>query len=513
MPHDSDWLRKTMGIIQGHPYQSILILASDEQNQTPGIAIFHVENGTVGFEFYIGAHTDLENYQKLLHSAKEAIQGTDGFYIAVPAAELKHPALLTTLPPIPYDARPVNGVLAGPAMTEASSFGEGDHPMNHVVVEFLDLPSRWGYGKLAYQYATSRCPIKFSEDGKHILLPAGTSGARALSGCTISADGWTADIQEIPSERRRNQRVTHQCIFTRADGDTTGTTAWKFFENELWPFLCFMFAHKVQVTHMIGTSWVRLRSVRPEAIHTLGKNWFLTARHQSIDPQILFQQFHSQDDQTKRHWRKVIDRYATSEEIIATFGDSETAQAVSFAGLEGLTRSIISRYSDRNQWLNRKLELDPKSPKRDGGKAGIIDAIEMVLRRELATDNPELPDHLSQLAKLRNSTSHTDLQSDPDWENAYHRWNASQALIEILLLRQMRLGAIPNRTMYGTFSFMGHDMYKGVRKEAILPPRCQGCGEWTGTLTHEVCNQDLCTLCWENHNQSGCTDAVYPPAQ
>ena len=319
--------------------------------------------------------------------------------------------------------------------------------------------------------------------------------------------------QEIPSEHRRDQRVTHQCVITRTDGGMTGTSAWKFFEDELWPFLCFMFAHKVQVTRMIGSSWVRLRAVRQEAMQTRGKNWFLIAKHQSIDLQILFQQFHSQDAQTKRHWRKVIDRYATSEEIIATLGEPETAEAVSFAGLEGLTRSIISRYSDKSQWLNSKLELEPKSRNRDGGKAGIIDAIGIVLRRELAINNPELTEPLSQLAKLRNSTVHTDLQSDPDWQDAHHRWNASQALIEILLLRQMGLEETPNRTMYGTFAIMGHDMYKDVRKEAILPPQCQGCGGWTGTLTHRECNQNLCSPCWENHNQSGCTDAVYPPTQ
>ena len=92
--------------------------------------------------------------------------------------------------------------------------------------------------------------------------------------------------------------------------------------------------------------------------------------------------------------------------------------------------------------------------------------------------------------------------------NAYHRWNASQALIEILLLSKMGLKEIPNRTEYPRFAIMGLDMYKYVRGETILPHRCQSCGEWTGTLTHEECKQNLCSPCLERHNQSGCGPAL-----
>ena len=287
----------------------------------------------------------------------------------------------------------------------------------------------------------------------------------------------------------------------------------KFFNKELWPFLCFVFAHEVQVTHMTGAGWTKLGGVRPEAIQTRARNWFSIAsiKLQSDTLQALFQEFHNQTPETKKHWRKVIDKYVKSEEIIATFGDSEIAGAVSFAGLDGLTRSIINGYDDKNQWLNSKLEL--KLPKKGGGKTGIVDAIEMVLRRELATSNPELTKPLKQLANLRNSTVHTDLQSDPDRPNAYHRWNASQALIEILLLAKMGLKEIPNRTEYGAFDIMGRDMYRDVREEAILPHQCQSCGEWTGTVTHRECKQTLCSLCCEHHKKAGCTDATYPPMQ
>ena len=292
----------------------------------------------------------------------------------------------------------------------------------------------------------------------------------------------------------------------------TGTCVLKFFDEELWPFLRFMFARQVQATHLTGTGWTKLWAVRPKAMRTRARNWLSIASIdlQSGTLQALFQEFHSQTPETKKHWRKVIDKYATSEEIFATSGDYENAGAVSFAGLEGLTRSIINGYDDKNQWLDSKLEL--KSPKKGGRKTGVVDAIEMVLRRESGTSNPELTKPLKQLANLRNSTVHTDLQSDPDRSDACHRWNASQALVEMLLLAKMGLEKPPNRTEHGTLTIMGHDMYRDVRGETILPRRCQRCGEWTGTVIHRACRQVLCSPCCAHHDESGCTEAAYPPA-
>ena len=60
---------------------------------------------------------------------------------------------------------------------------------------------------------------------------------------------------------------------------------------------------------------------------------------------------------------KVIDHYVTSEEIVGTLGTTSVfsiAASVSFSALEGLTRSIISEYQDRDQWLRGNLEKDEK---------------------------------------------------------------------------------------------------------------------------------------------------------
>ena len=512
MPHDSELLSRTIGINEGKPYQSTLVPRENDQCKTPGISIFQVENGTVSFEFYPDQEMQFPDYHSFMQAIGEAMQGTHPLDIVVPSADLRSTVLVTGLPSDPHGGRTVNGVLAESAIAPASSFGLAGQSIKRVTVDLLDIPSGWGNPELLYQYATLKHPLQFSEDYHHIEIPTATMGTRTLSGCTINAGKWTVEIQEIPSERRRNQRVTHWCTITRNDESMTGTSAWEFFEEEFWPFLCFMFAHNVQVTHMAGAGWIKFRAVRAQAILPIRENWLLLAGYRSINLETLFQKFHNQDAETKKHWRKVIDRYATSEEIIATLGDPEIAEAVSFAGLEGLTRSIISGYDDKSQWLTNNLELKRKR-RQNGERAGIADAIEMVLDREMATETPNLNQTLTELAKLRNSTMHTDLRSDPDQANAYYRWNASQALIEALLLNKMGLERIPNRTAYPTFAIMGLDVYKDVRKETILPHQCQSCGEWTGTLRHDGCNQNLCSECWEHHNQAGCAIAIYSATQ
>ena len=514
MPNDNSWLNQILGLVEGRPYACSLVRSGAEQRETPGIAVFHVGNGEVRFECHIDASVDHADYRLLLKAAAEAMQGAQALDIVVPTVNLRHSIVLTSLPGGgPHSGGPLMGLLSEPSGMPASSFGVTDQPIDNVVVDLLDIPGDWGDWKASYQYSSSRLPRELSDDGKHILVPTdGAIGARVLSGCALSAGGWEVVIQEIPAERRDDPRVTHWCAISRSNGGMTGVSAWEFFDEELRPFLCFLFADKVQVARMMGKGWTKLQAVRREGVQTYGANWLLSTRPRAIDLQALFQRFHQQTDEVKKHWRKVIGQYAISEEIMADLGSPGAAEAMSFAGLDGLARSIISGYNDKDEWLNGKLQLDPKERKQDGSRAGIVDAIELVLRRELGTNNPHLTESLRQLARLRNATDHTDLQSDVDWSDAYYGWNASQALVEILLLSKMGLEEIPNRTEFPMVGIMGLDVHKNVRGETILPRQCQSCGAWTGTITHRECGQNLCSECWEQHNLTGCTEAAHSPA-
>ena len=172
-----------------------------------------------------------------------------------------------------------------------------------------------------------------------------------------------------------------------------------------------------------------------------------------------FQNFYKLSSNIKKQWQKVINYYVISEEILETLGESTTAASVSFSALEGLTRSIISTYQDRDQWLRENLRL--KSGKR------ILDAIEMVAQRELGEHSKVFRSASQKIREVRNATMHLDLVSDEDPMNALFRWNASQALIEILLLTKMGMTEIPNRTALGTFRVMGEDMFANQRKEEL----------------------------------------------
>jgi hypothetical protein len=157
---------------------------------------------------------------------------------------------------------------------------------------------------------------------------------------------------------------------------------------------------------------------------------------------------------------------------MGTLGEAAIAASVSFASLEGLTRSFIGTYAQKSQWLNENLSL-----KR--GK-GIIKAIEMVANKELGSHEKVFKQASSEIYAVRNQTMHLDLEADDNIHNAYHRWNSSQALIEILLLVKMGLTEIPNRTFHGTFKVLGQDMYEDVRKEEL---------DFGGTEAHHEAGQ------------------------
>lgn len=94
-------------------------------------------------------------------------------------------------------------------------------------------------------------------------------------------------------------------------------------------------------------------------------------------------------------------------------GEAAIAAFVSFASLEGLTRSIISTHADRDQWLNKDLSL-----KR--GKH-IIKAIERMAKRAFGTHSDTFERASDDIRKIRNSTMHLDLNVSVGAENAYHR--------------------------------------------------------------------------------------------
>ena len=291
-----------------------------------------------------------------------------------------------------------------------------------------------------------------------------------LNSQDLSGGGWSINLQELPIDLQDTDATTHLCSIARQDGNSfTGDELKVLLEKNLQPFLSLMFGQFVQYSMLEGhgssqndpgTPWgtIYSRSAKRESLSV--QNWYTKATvPRDVAP--LFDAYCQLPDDLKRYFQKVIRKYVTSE----TLGHSERAEileeaaSVSFAGLEGLTRSIISTYDCGDKWLKRNLQLRR-------GK-GIRAALEMVIRKEVG----ELVDQstlVSALASVRNSTAHTDLTTDiEDYTEIHFRLEQSQFLIEALLLAYLGLKEIPNRTSSGQFNLMGTDMLSSQRQYEI----------------------------------------------
>ena len=340
-----------------------------------------------------------------------------------------------------------------------STYGASSTTSDVVNIWLRGIPTGWPGSESWTHYEVISCePIRHEENGEAIL-PAGSSwGFTALGGFTLRAGSWTTTLREIPIKDRTDVEVGHICTITKEGGAMTSESIKTFVDENLFPYLSFVFGRNIRYDQINGGAWAIVPRGPKDRTKTVNGNWFLGSRH-DVDLSSPFQTYCNLAHEVKAHWQRVIDHYATSEEIMGTLGETAIAASVSFAALEGLTRSFISTYAERDEWLNKDLTL--KRGKR------IIDAIEIVAKEELGAHEKVFKQASQDIYNVRNQTMHLDLKADEDARNAYHRWNSSQALIEILMLTKIGLAEIPNRTAPGTFKVMGQDMYKDIRKEEL----------------------------------------------
>ena len=447
------WTDRVLAISEDRPYHSELTVTGEQDLSMKGESIFHLENGGLKFWFYIN---DEEPFTASFEAFAASRHKQSPLTLKISSRDFTYPARITTVPSgCPNgDRTKIEGFI------DSTTFGSPTDTLNRVDIWLRGLPTGWyGPRKWTHYEGVTRDSINYKNDGQTILPAEGSPSVTALGGFTLKADGWTTSLREVHQSERMPSEVSHLCGITRDDNTLTGDSAKRFIEDHLDPFLCFVFARKIQYEQIAGTGWAMMplrRSIIPHG--TMARNWFLSVRG-AIELTPLFEGFFRLPPEVKEHWRKVIYQYAASEEIMATLGEAAIAASVSFASLEGLTRSIISIHADRDQWLNKDLSL-----KR--GKH-IIEAIEWIAKRAFGTHSDTFKRASDNIRKIRNSTMHLDLTVLVGAENAYHRWNASQALIEVLLLSMMGLEQIPNRTLHGKFEIMGKDMYEGVRKEEL----------------------------------------------
>ena len=491
MQKANSWLERLLHISEGTPYHSTLTVPKElrpqgqisksgkkdlaEEGSMPasgdlersGIVIFQLGNGVLTFEFFINNSVlGIEGLEAFSGSSRSEIVKSK-VRLQIPSLDFNYPVMITSLP---GQRLYFGSGFSSPSLLKGhiitTSFGKRDEPLDWVGIWFYGLPEGWcGNGNYGYYQGIIRNDERVSAEGDLDSIPINKLGCRKLSTLEFTVDGWSVSLREIPHEKRCDSDVAHFCEITREGNRAIGEIFRGFIKDNLITFLRFLFGRNIFLTQVKGMRrydivWVEIFGQPKILPRTLQNNWFFRiSRHIHIDCSLQFQYFYQLPVDIKKQWQKIIYYYILSEEIAGTLQEDTTAASVSFSALEGLTRSIISTYQDRDQWLREDLRLKK-------GK-GILNAIEMVAQREFGKHSEVFAMASRQIRDVRNATMHLDLTSDENPRNAYFRWNTSQALIEILLLKKMGMTEIPNRTALGTFRVMGEDMFANQRSEEL----------------------------------------------
>ena len=426
-----DWLKKVLSISENTPYQGVLAIAGEDERDVKGEALFNVENGELTFRFFL----DDEEPRKAGPQAYAASNHTTTrLELRIPSLDFAYPAVVTEFPTggVTSQGRGIRGCIA------TNFYGTSNTTSQVVSILLRGIPTGWfGTDNWTHYQGITHERIHFEDNGGAVLPDSRSLSVATLSGFTLRAGSWITTVREIPIKDRPEVEITYICTITKDDGGITNESAEEFIYDNLFPFLSFVFGRKIRYDQIMGRGWAIVPRQQTTETKTLNQNWFLKPRG-DVDLSSPFQAYCNLPPDIKSHWQRVIDQYAASEEIMGTLGEAAIAASVSFASLEGLTRSFIGTYAQKSQWLNENLSL-----KR--GK-GIIKAIEMVANKELGSHEKVFKQASSEIYAVRNQTMHLDLEADDNIHNAYHRWNSSQALIEILMLVKMGLTEIPNRT-------------------------------------------------------------------
>ena len=454
------WLTNITGIEEGTPYHC-KITPSDEMpsDASPenmpsdgmnGIAIFKMRDDSLHFDFTGNRDT---------HPLAQSVIAISQLpVISVPDIGFTSNFYWNSLS---ADHRRIGGVIAG------NHFGDENLQLDGVSIELNDLPKNWrGTNEyLFYQASAEFGDIQIESDVA--TIKHNHFGITTMKGVKMEAGGWQVDLLEVPPRTNNEGTTPYQCNLNKTYGSMTGIDVQRFIEENLFPFLMFVFGQRIRFRTIVGykegvEQWaIPGRGTHPQA-RTYQRNWFTMQVADPIDLQPLFQSFCEADTSIKDHWREIIDQYADSEEIIATLGSPTKAASISFAGIDGLTRSIISSLPSKDEWLRKDLSLK-------GGKR-IIDAIEVAAQAFFGKNSETFKQASGEIQVIRNATFHTDLTTKVSPTEAHYRWQASQFLIEALLLVQLGLNSIPNRTVHHTFKILGHDMFADVRSEELRFP-------------------------------------------
>ena len=350
-----DWLKKVLSISENTPYQGVLAIAGEDERDVKGEALFNVENGELTFRFFLD---DEEPGKAGPEAYAASSHTTTRLELRIPSLDFAYPAVITELPTgvVANQGREIRGCIA------TNFYGTSNTTSQVVSIWLRGIPTGWfGTDNLTHYQGITHERIRFEDNGEAVLPNSRSLSVTTLSGFTLRAGTWITTIREIPIKDRPEVDITHICTITKGDGAMTSESVESvkgFIYENLFPFLSFVFGRKIRYDQIMGGEWVIAPRKQTTETKTLNGNWFLRSRH-NIDLASLFRAYCDLPPDVKPHWQRVIDQYAKSEEIMGTLREPAIAASVSFASLEGLTRSIISTYAQKSQWLKNDLSLKP----------------------------------------------------------------------------------------------------------------------------------------------------------
>ena len=448
-------LNHVLGVRSGMPYDAEMTLDGEP---VKGHVIFS-SKGAFTFDFYYTASfamASLEHKFVLLDSP-QTLKLLHGKALKVNISG-SHPS--TMIVNMPYSSRMRGSI-------KDFYLGAEEEGLTSLAVYFGEIPARWNVpASRAYYYAHSDTPPDVSQ-----------LGFTSLDSVDLKYKDWSVALREVV-EHQTIGGVRHIAFVTR-EQPFSGEDAKSFLEENLYPFLSFLFEHTPEAVQGVGHRehsivWGFSSSRTCSKDRKALTNWF-SETDRSCEPSGLFATFCDLDNEKKRILSNAMYYYAGSQEILSIA--SLPAATFSYSAFEGLVRWIGYTNDDMREEFfrsggSRKERIRQDQERRLKEDVSFIDLVMRVLdRMSLINNRPdsEVKGIVKSLRDVRDIIVHLTNPHDLSTEELYRTWNKTQFLVEALILRKLGYaGSVPNRTRMWKLVVDGEDLTKQERKKGEL---------------------------------------------
>ena len=485
----SDILENVLSISEGVPYNGSLKI---EGMSVQGMITFSLQADQLVFSLYPDGG---ENYERLL--AEHTRHGDADILLSVPEREFEYPVFMRTLVPerrLIAGKRTDKQVVHG--SVNAANFGSSKPVLDYASLSFKNVPHFEGQGRFFIRGFTDSVQESISIKG---------FGISRVGHLMLSGGGWDLDIYEVPPSIMSSYGESHTALVRKTDrSQFSGSDITEFTDNLIF-FLSFVFGRRTlpslsvgyksprdcdkcdmisalakqaheerselhipdQLSHRCdaigGAKWAQLR-VADYADCQDSRNWF---KRSYLEPDLkpLFENYCRTSESTRSQWHLIIDTYLESERLAASsqFGRALT---VSVSALEGLVKSTLLLKAPDFEEIRGEYLFD-QNHKRSGQilPPKTAEAIKYVIRTLQGGTfifKNSSKDVIDAVLNKRNSITHLDLMNvsanDLSSQETHDLWQASQFIVEMLMLTLWGAKEINNRTLLPQVDVYGQDM-------------------------------------------------------